>query len=84
LLRDIFGNPFRSVVIDPAWLQWHDGGVVQIAQTIYDDRRFESLPILADALEEAGCMEADILAHCRESGNHVRGCWLLDRLLYRE
>jgi hypothetical protein len=54
---------------------------VQLACAIYDDRAFEQLPILADALEEAGCDNADILAHCRGPGPHVRGCWLVDLLL---
>lgn len=81
LLHDIFGNPFRPVAIDPVWLTWHDGTVRQLAQAIYDDRRFADLPILADALEEAGCDQADILAHFRVPGQHVRGCWAVELLL---
>jgi hypothetical protein len=83
-LHDIFGNPFRPVTVDPSWLAWNDGTVVQLAQGIYDDRAFDRLPVLADALEEAGCDNADILAHCRSKGKHVRGCWLIDLLLKRE
>ena len=49
-----------------------------------DGRRFEDLPILADALEEAGCANQDLLAHCRHSGEHVRGCWAVDLLLGKE
>jgi hypothetical protein len=79
--RDIFGNPFRPVAIDPGWLAWSDGTVRKLAQATYDDRRFDLLPILADALEEAGCTDADILAHCRGPGPHVRGCWVVDLLL---
>jgi hypothetical protein len=81
LLRDIFGNPFRFVAIDPAWLCWNDATVVKLAQAIYDERRFEDTPILADALERAGCTDADLLVHCRQPGEHVRGCWVVDLLL---
>src|SRR5262249_58533154 len=70
LLRCIFGNPFRPVAIDPSWLRWHDGAAVHMAQAIYDERRFPDLPILADALEEAGCTDADVLGHCRGPGEH--------------
>jgi hypothetical protein len=81
LLRDVFGNPFRPVDVDPAWLTWNGSTVVQLARAIYDDRRFEDLPILADALEEAGCTDAALLDHCRQPGEHVPGCWVLDLLL---
>ena len=81
LLRDIFGNPFRFPSMDPAWLRWSDGTVVKIAQSIYDDRNFDRLPILADALEEAGCRDTDILGHCRQPAEHVRGCWVIDVVL---
>jgi hypothetical protein len=81
LVRDIFGNPFRPVSVDPAWLRWNDGTAVAIARRVYDERRFEDLPILADALEEAGCTSGDILEHCRGPGPHVRGCWVVDLLL---
>src|SRR5262249_16188201 len=81
LLRDIVGNPFRPVTVDPAWLAWHGGTVVKLAHAIYDERAFERLPVLADALEEAGCTNADILNHCRQPGEHVRGCWVVDAIL---
>jgi hypothetical protein len=81
LFRDIFGNPFRPVAVDPAWLAWNHGTVPAIARHIYDDRAFHDLPILADALEDAGCTNADLLAHCRGPGPHVRGCWAVDLLL---
>ncbi len=81
LLRDIFGNPFRPVRLDPTWLDWNAGCIQKLAQTIYDDRRFDDLPILADTLEEAGCAEPAILEHCRGPGPHVRGCWVVDLLL---
>jgi hypothetical protein len=81
LLRCIFGNPFRPVVNDPAWLS---PGVVSLAQTIYEGRTFDRMPELADALEEAGCHDADLLGHCRQPGPHVRGCWVVDWLLGKE
>jgi hypothetical protein len=81
LLQDIFGNPFRPITIDPSWLTWNDGTVRKIAQAIYEERAFDRMPILADALEEAGCTNADIRNHCRRSGEHVRGCWVVDLLL---
>jgi hypothetical protein len=80
-LRCILGNPFRPVTLDPAWLAWNDGTIQKLAQAIYDDRAFDRLPVLADALEEAGCDNAEILNHCRQLGEHVRGCWLVDLLL---
>jgi hypothetical protein len=58
--------------------------VVTLAKSIYEDRAFDRLPILADALEESGCHDPDILAHCRQPGEHVRGCWVVDLLLGRE
>jgi hypothetical protein len=81
LLRDIFGNPFRPVTVDPAWLTVT---VVSLATAIYDDRAFDRLPILADALEDAGCDQADILNHCRQPGEHVRGCFVVDLVLGKE
>ena len=82
--REVFGNPFRPVTLDPNWLTWRDGTVVKLAQTIYDDRRFDLMPILADALHEAGCTNDDILNHCREGGGHVRGCWVVDLILGKD
>lgn len=84
LFREIFGNPFRWKILDPAWLASNDGSVRRTAQRIYDDRSFDEMPILADALEAAGCRDADILEHCRRPGEHVRGCWVLDLLLEKE
>jgi hypothetical protein len=81
LIRDVFGNPFRPVVIDPAWLAWNGGAVVKMARVIYDERRFEELPILADALEEAGCADGVLLEHLRSGSVHARGCWALDAVL---
>jgi hypothetical protein len=82
LLRDIFGPlPFRPILLDLAWLTWNNGTVRRLAQTICDERAFDRMLILADALEEAGCDNADILNHCRQPGEHVRGCWVVDLIL---
>jgi hypothetical protein len=80
LLRDVMGSPFRPVSFDPSWLT---PAVVRRAQRIYDGRTFDRLPILADALAEAGCTDAEILGHCRQPGTHARGCWVIDGLLQR-
>jgi hypothetical protein len=85
LLRCIVGNPFRPVpVIDPCWLSWNNGTVSRLAQVIYEERAFDHLPILADALEEAGCDHADLLDHCRRAGPHCPGCWAVDLLVGKE
>jgi hypothetical protein len=85
ILRDIFGPlPFYPVTISPAVLAWSDKTVTRIAEAIYDERAFDRMPILADALEDAGCTEQTILDHCRGGGLHVRGCWVLDLLLGKE
>jgi hypothetical protein len=84
LLRDVIGNPFRPVAVDPAWLAWHDGFIRALARRIDKRRAFDLLPILADALEDAGCDNADMVAHCRLGTEHVRGCWLVDSLLGME
>jgi hypothetical protein len=83
LLRDIFPNPFRiKPSIPAAALAWNDGCVVKLARAIYDEGTFDRLPVLGDALEEAGVTDEAILGHCRDSTDvHVRGCWLLDLLL---
>jgi hypothetical protein len=91
LVRDVFGNPFRPVSADPAWLTWNGGTIPRLAEAIYDERHlpegtldFERLSVLADALEEGGCTDADILNHCRGPGPHVRGCWVIDLLLGKQ
>ena len=60
---------------------WRTSTVVALARGIYEERAFDRLPMLADALEEAGCEDADMLAHCRRSGPHVLGCWVVDLVL---
>jgi hypothetical protein len=92
LLRDLFRLlPFRPATLDPAVLSWHDATVVRLAQSVYEERDMPSghldngrLAVLADALEEAGCQDPDILGHCRSGGEHVRGCWVVDLLLGKE
>jgi hypothetical protein len=82
LLRDIVGNPLRArPAHDPTWLTAADGAACRVASGIWEERRFADLPILADALEDAGCAEAAILDHLRGPGPHARGCWALDLLL---
>jgi hypothetical protein len=89
LLRDLFGpSPFHVVTADPSWLSWNNRAVVKLAQAAYDERSLPSgemeparLAVLADALEEVGCSEPALLAHCRSGGPHVRGCWVVDALL---
>jgi hypothetical protein len=84
LLRCIVGNPFRIVTLSPSWLAWNGATAVGMAAAIYNDRTFDRLPVLAFALEEAGCTNADILDHCRSAGPHVRGCWVVDLSLGKE
>src|SRR5262245_9527274 len=80
LLREVFQNPFRPSALEPSC---RTPAVMQMAQGIYDDRRFEDLPILADAFEEVGCRDQSILDHLRIPGPHVRGCWPLALILGR-
>ncbi len=79
LLRDLVGNPWRPVVVDSAWRTPKVG----IARAAYEEQDFARLPILADALEDAGCDEGSALDHLRGPGPHARGCWVLDQLLDR-
>ena len=79
--RDIFGNPFRLITVDPSWLTFT---VVALAREMYESRDFSPMPILADALQDAGCDNEDILNHCRQTGEHVRGCWVVDLVLGKE
>ena len=81
LIREIFGNPFRPMALDAAW---HAPTVIGIARSIYEQKQFSHMPLLADALEEAGCHLSDVLHHCRSGEQHWRGCWLLDVLLAKD
>src|SRR5262249_1404398 len=78
LLRDIAGNPFRPPLLDP---RWRTPDVVQLARAAEVHGSFDALPVVADALEEAGCTNRDVLAHLRGPGPHVRGCWALGLIL---
>jgi hypothetical protein len=78
ILRDIFGNPFRPVTFSPEWRTATAGA---LARQMYEAREFSAMPILADALQDAGCNNSDILDHCRGPGPHVRGCWVVDLVL---
>jgi hypothetical protein len=91
LLRCLFGNPFRPVALDPAWLAWHGDVIVNLATAVYDERDLPSghldaarLAVLADMLEEAGCSDAALLTHLRSAGPHVRGCVAVDAILGKE
>jgi hypothetical protein len=85
LIHDLIGPLlFRPRHVDPAWLACNDGSARKLAQTIYDERAYDQLPILADALEDAGCSDEELLSHLRSAGPHVRGCWALDLLLDKE
>jgi hypothetical protein len=85
LLRELFGNPFRTVPFDPAW---RTGDVLTLAAGCYAERILPSgnldsdrLSVLADALEDAGCTNRTILDHCRDANAHFHGCWVLDQVL---
>ena len=80
-IRDIFGNPFCPVAFDP---RWRTSDVVGLARAIYEDKAFERMPILADALMDAGCEEEQVISHCRGDGPHVRACWVVDLVLGKE
>ncbi len=81
-LHEVFGNPFRPVTFDAAW---RTSDVMLLANGVYAERAFDRMPILADALQDAGCDSDDILAHLRdETATHVRGCWALDLVLGKE
>jgi hypothetical protein len=87
-LRDILGNPFRPAALDPSWLAWNGGTLPKLAAAAYEDRRLPEgtldpvrLALVADALEDAGCADRELLGHLRGPGPHVRGCWAVDLLL---
>lgn len=91
LVRDVIVNPLRPVAVDRAWLAWNDGTVVKLAQAVYDEPALPSghldlgrLAILADALEDSGCQDAELLGHLRGPGPHARGCLVVDLLLGKE
>src|SRR5262249_906603 len=81
LLRDVVRGPFRRLLFRAGWRFYHDAAGARIARTIYDDRGFDLLPVLADALEDAGCAAPELLGHWRGPGRDVRGWWVVDLLL---
>jgi hypothetical protein len=90
LLRDIFANPWRPTVMDPTWLAWNAGSVLKLATAAYEEQALPEgtldanrLAVLADAFEEAGCTDTEILGHLRSSDEYVRGCFVVDGQLGR-
>ena len=83
LVREVFANPFRPPTIAPEWLACNHGAVKHIAEQIAASGNFADMPILADALEDSGCCDEELLRHCREEQTHVPGCWALDAVLGR-
>jgi hypothetical protein len=82
LLRDLFGDPWAAPAVpDPAWLAWGGGTVLAVARSAYESGRFQDLPVLADALEDAGCDDERLLGHLRQQGPHARDCWALGVIL---
>lgn len=78
LVREIFGNPFRPVGVGPSW---RTPAVLSLARTIYDEQLFVRMPEIAEALEREGYGNSEVLSHCRNPAQHVRGCWVVDLLL---
>ena len=78
LVREVVGNPYRAVTFES---RWRTSDVLGLARAIYEDLAFDRMPILADALMDAGCADEQVLAHCRGDGPHVRGCWVVDLVL---
>ncbi len=79
LIYDSFGNPFRPVACSPSL---RTDTTMSLARGLYESREFRAMPILADALQDAGCDNDEILNHCRDANaTHVRGCWVLDLVL---
>src|SRR5262249_49494702 len=81
LVREVTGNPFHAIAFDPSW---RTTDVQALARAAHEGRAFDRLPILADALEEAGCADGRLFTHLRDPGPHARGCWALDLVLGRE
>lgn len=82
LISEVFGNPFQPVRFSP---EWRTDTAVLLARAMYDAREFSAMPILADALQDAGCDNDDVLTHCRDANQtHVRGCWVCDLVLGKE
>jgi hypothetical protein len=81
-LRDIFPSPFRPKFLSRDWFLWNGETPLILARQMYESCDFSAMPILADALQDAGCDNGDILSHCRDTSlTHVRGCWVIDLVL---
>jgi hypothetical protein len=80
-LRDVFGNPFHPIEIDP---RWFTAEAVDLARGIYALQAFDRMPYLADALMDGGCDNDELIHHCQFTAWHVRGCWVVDAILGRE
>ena len=79
IIREVFGNLFRPVTFSP---DWRTDTALSLARQMYESREFSAMPILADALQDAGCNDEHILTHCRDASQiHVRGCWVVDMVL---
>jgi hypothetical protein len=78
VIRELFGNPFRPV---ESAVDWRSEQVVVLARTVYANRDFSDMPLLAEALQQVGCAETSVLAHCRQPAPHYRGCWVVDLIL---
>jgi hypothetical protein len=78
IYRDLVPNPFHPLTWNP---DWFTSTVRDLARVLYESREFSAMPILADALQDAGCDDNSILTHCRGNRPHARGCWVLDAIL---
>lgn len=84
-LRDIFPSPFRPKFVNRDWFAWNEATATTLAEQRYASQDFSAMPILADALQDAGCDNDDVLGHCRDANaTHVRGCWVCDLVLGKE
>jgi hypothetical protein len=83
VIREVFGNFINPAVAEKHWLRWNDRTIPRLAQAIYDEKDWDRMGVLADALVDAGCSDDSILTHLRGPGPHVRGCWAVDLLLGR-
>jgi hypothetical protein len=81
LLREIFGNPFHTPMLPEHWRDFDGGTILRLARHAREDGAFDEMPVLGDALEEAGCTDVQILEHCRSERPHAAGCWVLELLL---
>ena len=81
VIRGVFGNPFRPASFSP---QWRTETALILAKLMYESRDFSLMPILADAIQDVGCEQEEILSHCQGGGPHVRGCWVVDLVLGKE